>query len=168
MQTPKTEATALNLKANLYKKNFYAWTQQQSQLLRHQQWNQLDIPNLIEEIESLGRIERRELRNRLSILIGHLLKWEFESAKRSRNWLVTIRLQRREILKLLSENSRLKADLEEALPEAYQNAKDLASGETNLPLSTFPQECLYTLAEVMSDRFYPSEAANDDLIHDQS
>ncbi|TVP62364.1 MAG: DUF29 domain-containing protein [Nodularia sp. (in: Bacteria)] len=165
MQTPETEETAINLKANLYKTDFYAWTRQQSDLLRNQQWNQLDLPNLIEEIESWCIQERQELRNLLSILIGHLLKWEFQSAKRSRSWLATIRLQRREILKLLSENSRLKPYLEEALPEAYENAKALASGETNLPLSTFPQQCLYTLAEVLSDRFYPSsEATNDHLM----
>ncbi|GAX34588.1 DUF29 domain-containing protein [Nodularia sp. NIES-3585] len=165
MQTPETEETAVNQKANLYKTNFSAWTQQQSQLLRHQQWNQLDLPNLIAEIESWSKQERQELRNRLSILIGHLLKWEFQSAKRSRSWLATIRVERREILKLLSEHSRLKPYLEEALPQAYENARDLASGETNLPLSTFPQQCLYTLAEIMSDRFYPSsEATNDDLM----
>ncbi|HYW18359.1 MAG TPA: DUF29 domain-containing protein [Nodularia sp. (in: cyanobacteria)] len=168
MHTPQTGETAPNLKANLYETDFYAWTRQQSHLLRHQQWNQLDIPNLIEEIESLGRMERQELRNRLSILIGNLLKWEFQSAKRSRNWLVTIRVQRREILKLLSENSRLKPYLEEALPEAYKNAKDLASGETKLPFSTFPQQCLYSLVEVMSDRFYPGKGANDDLMESSS
>jgi len=67
-------------------------------------------------------------------------------------------------LDLLSENSRLKPYLEEALPEAYKTARDLASGETNLPFSTFPQQCLYTLVEVMSDRFYPGKAANDDLM----
>lgn len=164
MQTPQTGKSLANLKDNLYKTDFAAWTQQQSYLLRNQQWHQLDLPNLIEEIESLGRLERQELRHRLSILIANLLKWEFKSTQRSRNWLVTIRLQRREILKLLSENSRLKPDLEKILPEAYENARDLASSETNLPLSTFPQQCLYTLLEVMSDRFYPSEAANDDLM----
>jgi hypothetical protein len=52
---------------NLYEADFYRWSQEQANLLRHHQWNQLDLPNLIEEIESLGRKERQELRNRLSI-----------------------------------------------------------------------------------------------------
>ncbi len=76
---------------SLYDKDFYAWTQEQAQLLRHHQWSQLDLPNVIEEIESLGKQQRQELRNRLSILIGHLLKWEHQSQQRSRSWLATIR-----------------------------------------------------------------------------
>ncbi|WP_373527303.1 DUF29 domain-containing protein [Nostoc sp.] len=164
MQTPQTRQTEGNLMPNFYEADFYSWTQEQANLLRHHQWNQLDLPNLIEEIESLGRKERQELRNRLSILIGHLLKWEYQVKQRSRSWLATTRVQRREILKLLSENPSLKPYLEEALQESYQNAKDLASGETNLPLSTFPKQCLYPFEEILSDRFYPGEPATDDLM----
>ncbi|MBW4558907.1 MAG: DUF29 domain-containing protein [Trichormus sp. ATA11-4-KO1] len=164
MQTPQTGTSSTNLKANLYESDFYAWTQQQVNLLHEREWNQLDLPNLIEEIASLGKRERQELRNRLSILIAHLLKWEFQSAKRSRSWLSTIRVQRREIIKLLSENPSLKPYIEEALPEAYENARDLASGETNLPFSTFPQQALYSLTEIQSDRFYPGEPVTDDLM----
>ncbi|MFN6463770.1 MAG: DUF29 domain-containing protein [Nostoc sp. DedVER02] len=149
---------------NFYEADFYSWTQEQANLLRHRQWNQLDLPNLIEEIESLGRKERQELRNRLSILIGHLLKWEYQPQQRSRSWLATIRVQRREIIKLLSENSSLKPYLEEVIQESYQNGRDLASGETDLPLSTFPNECLYHFEEIMSDRFYPGQPAADDLM----
>jgi Domain of unknown function DUF29 len=93
-----------------------------------------------------------------------LLKWEYQPTKRSRSWLATIRVQRREMIKLLSENPSLHSYLETALPEAYKNSRDLASGETNLPLSTFPQECLYSLADIFSDRFYPGEPATDDLM----
>ena len=140
MQTPESRQIAANLIQNLYETDFYSWTQQQANLLRHQQWHQLDLSNLIEEIESLGRRECQELRNRLSVLIGHLLKWEYQPTKRSRSWLATIRVQRREVLKLLNENPSLKSDLETTLKDAYENAKDLASGETNLPVSTFPQQ----------------------------
>lgn len=73
MQTPQTGQTAGTLTQNLYETDFYAWTQEQATLLRHQQWSQLDLPNLIEEIESLGKQQRAELRNRLKVLIGHLL-----------------------------------------------------------------------------------------------
>ena len=164
MQTPQTGQPAVNLMPNLYENDFYTWTQEQANLLRHHQWNQLDLPNLIEEIESLGRKERQELRNRLSILVGHLLKWEYQPKQRSRSWLATIRVQRREILKLLNENPSLKPYLEEALQESYQNSRDLASGETNLPLSTFPNQCLYPFEEILSDRFYPGEPVTNDLM----
>ncbi|MEH2119981.1 DUF29 domain-containing protein [Nostoc sp.] len=164
MQTPQTGQPAVNLMPNLYENDFYTWTQEQANLLRHHQWNQLDLPNLIEEIESLGRKERQELRNRLSILVGHLLKWEYQPKQRSRSWLATIRVQRREILKLMNENHSLKPYLEEALQESYENGRDLASGETNLPLSTFPKQCLYPFEEILSDRFYPGEPATNDLM----
>ncbi|MEH1917583.1 DUF29 domain-containing protein [Nostoc sp.] len=149
---------------NFYEADFYTWTQEQANFLRHHQWNQLDLPNLIEEIESLGRKERQELRNRFSVLIGHLLKWEYQPKQRSRSWLATIRVQRREILKLLNENPSLKPYIEEALQESYENGRDLASGETNLPLSTFPLQCLYLFEEILSDRFYPGEPTTDDLM----
>jgi len=149
---------------NFYEADFYGWTQEQANLLRHHQWNQLDLPNLIEEIESLGRKERQELRNSLGILIVDLLKWEYQPKQRSRSWLATTRVQRRQILKLLTENPSLKPYLEEALQESYQNGRDLASGETDLPLSTFPKQCLYPSEEILSDRFYPGEPITDDLM----
>ncbi|MDB9375094.1 DUF29 domain-containing protein [Nodularia sphaerocarpa] len=164
MQTPQTGETAANLKANLYETDFYAWTQQQSHLLRGNEWNQLDLPNLIEEIEALGRKERQELRNRLSVLIGHLLKWEFQSAKRSRSWLNTIRIQRLDTWELLEENPSLQAYLQEILIKAYMKAIALAMGETNLPMKTFPSDCPYTIEQILSDRFYPGKATNDDLM----
>lgn len=142
---------------NLYEADFYAWTQEQANLLRNQQWHQLDVSNLIEEIESLGKQQRQELRNRLSILIGHLLKWEYQPQSHSRSWVATIRVQRRDIKRLLKDNPSLAPYLEEALQEAYENARDLAMGETDLPEQTFPTTCDYSSTEILSDRFYPGE-----------
>lgn len=83
--------------SDLYEIDFYAWTQEQVSLLKTQHWDKLDTVNLIEEIETLGRKERQELRNRLGVLLGHLLKWQFQSEKRSNSWLGTIREQRIQI-----------------------------------------------------------------------
>lgn len=142
---------------SLYETDFYAWTQEQAKLLRKCQWSQLDLPNLIEEIESLGKQERQELRNRLSILLGHLLKWQYQPQQRSRSWLSTIRVQRRDTQRLIQDNPSLKPYLQEAFQEAYQNGRDLAVGETDLPLKTFPPNCLYALEEILDSRFYPGE-----------
>jgi hypothetical protein len=144
---------------NLYETDFYAWTQEQAYLLRKQQWSQLDLLNLIEEIESLGKQQRQELRNRLSVLIGHLLKWEYQPQRRSRSWLATIRVQRRDTLRLLKDNPSLKPYLEDALAEVYENGRDLAMGETDLPEQTFPKMCAYSLAEILDNSFYPGEAS---------
>ena len=105
----------------------------------------------------MGKQERRELENRLSILIGHLLKWEYQPERRSRSWLSTIRVQRRDSLKLLRKNPSLKPDIDEIIRDAYDNARDLAMGETNLPKRTFPAECLYTITEILDEKFYPGE-----------
>jgi hypothetical protein len=149
--TPAMSAT------NLYETDFYAWTQQQAALLQNQQWNHLDLLNLIEEVASLGKQQRQELRNRLSVLIAHLLKWEYQPQYRSRSWLATLRIQRRDVLRLLKDSPSLKPYLEEALKEAYENAKDLAMADTDLPEQTFPLHCSYPLTEILDDRFYPGE-----------
>ena len=163
MPTPKTEHTP-DLKPNLYETDFYAWTEQQALLLQQQQWSELDLPNLIEEIESLGKQQRAELRNRLKVLIGHLLKWEHQPERRSRSWLMTIRVQRRDTQELLEENPSLKPYLEEALQKIYESGRDLAVGETNLPLKTFPENCPYTLDEIFRNGFYPGEPVTDDVM----
>ena len=115
MQTSQTEQEIESVALSLYESDFYAWTQEQAEFLRDGKWSQLDLVNLIEEIESLGKQQRSELRNRLSILIGHLLKWEYQSNRRSRSWLNTIRVQRRDTQELLKENPSLKPYLQEAL-----------------------------------------------------
>lgn len=143
--------------SNLYEADFHAWTQQQASFLREQHWNKIDLANVIEEIESLGRQQRQELRNRLSILIGHLLKWNYQPEARSRSWLATIRVQRRDIARLLKENPSLQLYLDSAIQEAFENGRDLAMGETDLPEATFPIDCLYSSSEMLDDRFFPGE-----------
>lgn len=164
MQTPQTGQTPGSLTQNLYDTDFYSWTQEQAKLLKHQQWNQLDLPNLIEEIESWGKQQRAELRNRLKVLIGHLLKWEYQAERRSCSWLMAIRVQRRDTQELLEENPSLKPYLEEALQKVYEGGRDLALGETNLPLKTFPENCPYTLEKIFMDGFYPGEPAADEMM----
>ena len=164
MQTPQAGQIPANLIQSLYETDFYAWTQEQAKLLKHRQWSQLDLPNLIEEIESLGKQQRAELRNRLKVLIGHLLKWQYQPERRSRSCLMTIRIQRRDTQELLEENPSLKPYLEEALQKIYESGRDLAVGETNLPLKTFPENCSYTLEEIFRDGFYPGEPATNDIM----
>jgi hypothetical protein len=145
---------------SLYEKDFYAWTQEQTVLLRNQQWHSVDLPNLIEEVESLGKQQRQELRNRLSILIGHLLKWEYQPQRRSRSWLATLRIQRIDTLELLEDNPSLKSYLQEALHKAYLKGIELAVIETDLPSNTFPTECPYNLVDILDKCFYPGETSD--------
>ena len=144
----------------LYETDFYAWTQGQAELLRNHHWSKLDLPNLIEEIESLGKQQRAELRNRLSLLMGHLLKWEYQPTKRSRSWLNTIRVQRMDTLELWEENPSLQPYLLEGLQKAYRKGVALAAGETDQPDRTFPVDCPYTLDQILDDNFYPGELSD--------
>lgn len=140
-----------------YNTDFYAWTQQQALLLQSGQWNDIDVPNLVEEIASLGKQQRREMRSRLAVLLAHLLKWEYQPEKRSRSWLATIRVQRRDLLEWLQESPSLKPYLEEAVQSAYVNARDLAMGETELPENTFPDAVTYSWAQIIDTQFFPGK-----------
>jgi hypothetical protein len=142
---------------NLYETDFQAWMQAQADLLRNHQWSRLDLPNLIEEIESLGKQQRQELRNRLSLLIGNLLKWQYQPEQRHRSCFSTIRVQRIDLYDLLEENPSLKSYLREQIQKAYRKGIELAVGEANLPYKTFPQDCPYTFEQILDNRFYPSD-----------
>lgn len=142
-------------KSHLYKTDFYAWTQEQLSKLTTQQWDQLDTINLISEIETLGRKERQELRNRLVILLGHLLKWQFKAEKRSNSWLGTIREQRIQIKLLLSDSPSFKSYLDEVFLTAYELGLALAIRETELGEEVFPEICPYIPEQTLNSEFLP-------------
>ncbi|MEH1811585.1 MAG: DUF29 domain-containing protein [Nostoc sp.] len=142
--------------SHLYETDFYDWTQKQVSLLKTQQWEQLDTLNLIEEIETLGRRERQELRNRLGVLLGHLLKWQFQPEKRSNSWLGTIREQRVQIKLLLQDSLSLKPYLDEVFFSVYELGLALAIRETELGENVFPEICPYTLDQTLNPKFLPN------------
>jgi Domain of unknown function DUF29 len=152
-----TTSPSSQITSNLYEQDFYGWTQEQAKLLRERVWDSLDIENLAEEIESLGKQVRQELRNRLGVLLGHLLKWEFQPSKRSKSWFITLRQQRREIGYLLEENPSLKPYLLEALEKAYKSGLDLAVRETSLTDEDFPDQCPYAIEQVLDATFFPGQ-----------
>lgn len=139
----------------LYDRDFHAWTETMAEALRSRHWSALDIENLVEEMESLGRRERQELGNRLGILMGHLLKWEYQPSQRSNSWRATLREQRRRLQKLLLESPSLKTYIATAIVEAYLDGRDLAIQETNLPDETFPIDCPYDFETAMDNEFFP-------------
>lgn len=140
-----------------YDVDFYAWTQEQAKLLKARQWDAIDVENLIEEIETLGRQERRELRNRLAVLLGHLLKWQFQPEQPSRSWQATIREQRRKINDLMQESPSLPSSIADILSTAYEDGIDLAVQDTNLPDEIFPATCPYTLEQMLDRAFLPAK-----------
>jgi hypothetical protein len=139
-----------------YEQDFYAWTQEQAQLLKCGKLQGLDLENLAEEIASLGKQQKQELRNRFGVLIGHLLKWEYQPSLRGKSWRITIELQRDEILELVNDNPSLKSYLEEAIAKSYKQAIALVVKETPFDKDDLPSVCLYTFTQIFDQDFYPN------------
>ncbi len=139
----------------IYETDFYGWTQQQAALLKKGRLNLLDLTNIIEEIESMGRSEKRELQSRLTILLLHLLKWKFQPSRKNRSWKLSIDEQRIQFLDVLKENPSLKPRLDDILKDAYRLAIIKAAKETKLSKKDFPNSCPWDWEKIMDFEFYP-------------
>jgi hypothetical protein len=140
---------------NLYEVDYLQWIETTVEKLRNQDYSSVDWGNLIEEIEDMGRNERRSLESNLIVVILHLLKWQFQPECRSGSWEGSIIEHRRRINKAIKESPSLKPYLESIFAESYTAAVKQAKAETGLPLATFPQECPYSIANVI-DEFLPN------------
>lgn len=142
-------------KVTPYDTDYAQWCAEQGALLREGRLSDLDRENLAEEIESLGRRDRREINSRMKILLAHLLKWRFQPEKRSPSWRSTIDGARDEILQIIDDSPSLKMHPAKAMAEGYQRAVGTASGETGLPQRIFPEACPFSIEDVLDPDFYP-------------
>jgi hypothetical protein len=140
-----------------YDDDFFGWTMQQSDLLREGALSEIDLANLAEEIEDMGKSIRRELRNRMLVLLAHLLKWQCQPNLRSRSWSGTAKEQRRQINDLLAESPSLRPVVNQELAGLYSVARDKAADETGFPDTTFPAECPFTLEQILDRDFLPGD-----------
>jgi Domain of unknown function DUF29 len=138
--------------SNLYDSDFYAWANEQASLLRRGDLAHADIANIAEEIESMGRSERRELTNRLAVLLAHLLKWQAQPGLRGNSWRLTIAEQRRQLARVMSANPSLRPLLDAILADAYGDALLAAQRETGLPGSMFPAASQWTYDQAVNDK----------------
>lgn len=153
--TAKLEAPPEAAERSLYERDFYTWAMRQAALLRERRFDELDVENVAEEIETLERSEARELRSSYRLLLMHLLKWRHQPKRRSRSWAGTIVRERQNAQLGLQENSGLKPLQVKLFAEAYLLARKEAEAETGLPLSTFPETCPYPLEQALDDDFWP-------------
>lgn len=144
----------------LYDRDFYAWANEQAALLRAGKLSAADIEHIAEEIESMGRGEMRELVNRLTVLLMHLLKWRYQPGGRGNSWRLTIKEQRNQLERHLRYNPSLKSRLAEAIEDAYSDSILSAARETNLDLSAFPSACPWVSAQIMDADFWPGDEAH--------
>jgi hypothetical protein len=143
--------------ADLYEQDFYAWTQEQASKLRSGDLATLDLAHLAEELESMGRSERRELINRLAVLLAHLLKWQYQAERRGsgKSWRATIKEQRRQVQRVLKDSPSLQRGLGDSVAEAYGDAIQKVVRETPLEEAELPPDCPFTLAQVLDNGFWP-------------
>jgi ribosomal protein L29 len=135
---------------NLYETDFHAWAFEQAQKIRAGE--AIDAENVAEELESLGRSEQQQLESRLTILLTHLLKWEFQPDRRSSSWKGTIKEQRHRIARLLLKMPSLQACLDESIADAYAIARISAGVETGMVEEDFPSECPYSTEQILSEQ----------------
>jgi hypothetical protein len=140
---------------SLYDRDFVGWTEQIAAALRRGDWAALDVANLIEEVEALGKSDRRAIKSRLEVLLMHLLKWQFQPEQRSRSWQATILEQRLRIAEILEDSPSLKNYWPTVVDAAYDGARKLAAIETGLAVERFPVGCEYSIGQIMNEAYLP-------------
>lgn len=142
---------------SLYERDFYAWVYQQATLLKQSKFAEADLYNIVEELETLGRSEKRSLNSRLEVLIQHLLKWQFQPDMNGTSWNSTIIEQRERLNELLKDSPSLKPKLRECvfLEKAWNVAVKKAVAETGLSKSTFPSTPIWSVEQILDENFYP-------------
>lgn len=140
---------------SLYDLDFAEWTQITAKLLRQRKFDEIDIENIAEEIESLGKRDRRELSSRLKVLLMHLLKWSCQPEKYTNSWRSTVKEQRRQIKAIFKDSPSLKRYMAEEFSDCYQDARDMAADETGLDIVVFPVDCEWTIEQVLDSNYLP-------------
>jgi len=141
----------------LYDRDYLLWIETTLQRLRDRDYDHVDWVNLLEEIEDMGKSERRSIKSNLTVVLTHLLKWEFQPQFRTGSWAGSITQHRTRILYALEDSPSLKNYLPEMLEPAYSRSRQEASKETQLPLSIFPVDCPYAIEQVLDDGFWPGD-----------
>lgn len=145
---------------SLYDTDYVAWLEQQAAHLRAGRLSALDVDNVAAELESLMSSERRELANRLEVLLHHLLKWDHQPDQRANRWRATVEEQRSRIRRLLQDSPSLKREVESTCRDVYCDAVRAAAIETRLEETAFPSTLPYSVEQVF-ERALPADQLPD-------
>ena len=140
---------------DLHETDFYAWLTHNAALIRAGRVGEVDLANVAEELEDMGRSDKRALGSHIGVLLLHLLKWQFQPAQRSNSWRGSINNARRAIAKLLKESPSLRGLIPVLVEDEYPDARDDAAMETGLPESTLPVACPYSIEAMLDKDFWP-------------
>ncbi|MBE9228731.1 DUF29 domain-containing protein [Phormidium sp. LEGE 05292] len=143
---------------SLYEQDFYLWLQTNINLLKQGKFTEIDLENLLEELESMGRSDKNALKSNLRVFLMRLLKYKYQPEKQTNSWLYTIIEHRIRLEDAFKTSPSLYRFFEEIFSESYQNARKLAAGETGLSIEIFPPESPFTVEEVLNADFLPSQS----------
>jgi hypothetical protein len=141
--------------AKLYDEDFALWTAETARLLREGRFQEIDVEHVAEEIEDMGKRDHREMLSRLTLILQHLLKWEYQPEKRSKSWRSTMAVQRRELAKLFRQSPSVRRNIGAAVAEVYRDAVEDAAREADLPEESFPRECPFAPEQILDRDFLP-------------
>lgn len=144
--------------STLYDRNFYAWANEQAALLRAGRLSEADIEHVAEEIESMGKTGKRELARRLTVLLLHLLKWQYQPGRRGASGRLSTANTRDAIADHLADNPSLRAEIDASLTTAYRRACRDAALETGFERDTFPAACPWSFDQMIAADFWPGDA----------
>jgi Domain of unknown function DUF29 len=142
-----------------YEEDFVAWLEDQAQHARRGDIEALDLDNIAEELEGMARSDRREIRNRLTVLLTHLLKCWIRTEKRSASWLGTIAEQRDQITMLLEDSPSLRTFFGQVLDRCYSSARGKAAAQMRLRQTAYPDTCPFSIEEILDMHWLPSNRA---------
>ncbi|MCI4626221.1 MAG: DUF29 domain-containing protein [Candidatus Magnetoovum sp. WYHC-5] len=161
MDNPNTITHTINTatEQSLYERDFYQWALHNAAMLRQGKLTEIDVGNIAEEIESMGRGEKKELINRLAILMMHLLKLQYQPQKQkdSNSWVITIMNQRTDISFIFEDNPSLRHELDAIIEKAFKRAMIKFRNETGISQKHLPLNCPYSFEQIMDDEFWPEE-----------
>ncbi|ACK68227.1 protein of unknown function DUF29 [Rippkaea orientalis PCC 8801] len=140
------------MSSTLYDKDYHLWLQETVQLLQDGQLQELDIPDLIEEIQDMGKSQRKAVKSNLKVILWHLLKYKYQPEKRSNSWKSSIIKHRKRIRDAFEDSPSLKRYFNKIFDQSYQDSRELALAETGLSIETFPLEYSFTIAEILENK----------------
>jgi len=143
-----SESSTANLSA-LYEQDYYLWLTTTAKLLRENQLSALDVTNLLEEVEDMGRSEQRALYSNLKVLLMHLLRYQYQPQKRSNSWVASIVEHQQRLRQALKESPSLRSQLTEIFNDCYQDARELAAAETGIAIDQFPVTSLLSVEDAL-------------------
>lgn len=138
-----------------YETDIIAWANEQASLIRAKRFDLLDLEHIAEEMEIMGKSEKRELANRMALLIAHLLKWQYQPNRRGSSWQRTIKVQRKEIAYELRDMPSLKTLLTDSEWRELVWEKAVAQAEEETGLAVFPEFCTWTTEQILDPEFLP-------------